>query len=90
MLPGGPDLPPGGPDQKLIGSRWNIFGIFEDFYPLTDKDRSQVNIDIGEIDNPMANDMRTIFSDNAQLIAVRVFQSPPVAVENRAYYVPKS
>ena len=83
-------MPPGGPDQKLIGSRWNIFGLFEDFYPLSDKDRAQVNIDIGKIDNPMAKDMRTIFSDNAELVAVRTFQSPPVAVENRAYYVSKS
>ena len=90
MLPGGPDLPPGGPDQKLIGSRWNIFGVFEDFYPLTDSDMSKVNIDIGKIDNPMANDMHKIIGENPELLAVRIFQSPPVAIENRAYYVPKS
>ena len=90
MLPGGPDRPPGGPDQKLIGSRWNIFGIYTDFYPLSPQDKSKVNLDIGTIDHAMANDMRTIFGDNPDLIALRVFQSPPVAIENRAYYVPKS
>ena len=90
MLPGGPDRPPGGPDEKLIGSRWNIFGTFTDYYPLSSQNKLNVDLKIGKIDNPMANDMRTIFGDNPDLIAVRIFQSPPVAIENRAYYVPKS
>ena len=90
MLPGGPDLPPGGPDQKLIGSRWNLFGIFEDYYPINESDQPKVKIKIGKIDHPMAKDMQKIIGDNPELLAVRVFQSPPVAVENRAYYVRKS
>lgn len=90
MLPGGPDRPPGGPDEKLIGSRWNLFGTFTDFYPLCADDKSKVTLNIGKIDHPMANDMRTIFGENPDLIALRVFQSPPVAIENRAYYVPKA
>ena len=90
MLPGGPNRPPGGPNQKLIGSRWNIFGVYQDYFPSNSKEKSQVKIKIGNIDNPMANDMRTILGKRPNVVAVRVFQSPPVAIENRAYYVPKS
>ena len=90
MLPGGPNRPPGGPKEKLIGSRWNLFGVYQDYYPIEDKDKSQIKLTIGNLDNPMANDMRTILGKRPKPIAVRVFQTPPVAIENRAYYVPKA
>ena len=90
MLPGGPNRPPGGPNEKLIGSRWNLFGVYQDYFTKNAKDKAKVKIKIGNLDNPMANDMRTILGKRPNLLAVRIFQSPPVAIENRAYYVPKS
>ena len=89
MLPGGPDRPPGGPDEKLIGSRWNLMGIYKDIFPIASGDQNRIKLQIGSIDNPMANDMRTILGNSPELLAVRIFQSPPVAVENRAYYIAK-
>jgi hypothetical protein len=87
MLPGGPNRPPGGKDMDLIDSRWNMFGLYEEFLNLKPADQKRFTLAIGKSSHEMAVDARKILGKNPKVAAARIFHSPPAAVENRAYYV---
>jgi hypothetical protein len=87
MLPGGPNRPPGGRDMRLIGSRWNMFGLYQEYLEIAPADQARFSLSIGKSDHPMAVDARRIFGRAPVVRAVRVFVSPPAAAENRPYYV---
>ena len=87
MLPGGPNRPPGGRDMDLIGSRWNMLGLYEEFLDLKAADQAKFKLAWGKTSHPMARDGRALLGNNAKVIAARLFHSPPAAVENRPYYV---
>jgi|GEM_PF-711890 len=87
MLPGGPNRPPGGLDMDLIGSRWNMFGTYEEFFNLTARDQAKFKITYGKSVHPMSQDMHQILGKSPKVIAARVFTSPPAAAENRPFYV---
>jgi hypothetical protein len=87
-----PELPDGGlagrngySGQRLIGSLWNIFDL--DFiYPLDGSTQKRVTMTFGKSKHPMRVDMEKIIGP-APPVCVQVYQSEPVAAENRAYYV---
>jgi len=87
LLPGGPNRPPGGKDMDLIGSRWNMFGTYEEFFNLSATDQSKFKITYGKSVHPMAIDMHRILGKSPKVIASRIFTSPPAAAENRPFYV---
>jgi hypothetical protein len=87
MLPGGPNRPPGGKDMDLIGSRWNMFGMYEDFFNLKPADQSKFKLKIGNSKEPMVADLKQLLGRSPKVAAVRTFLSPPAAAENRAFYV---
>jgi hypothetical protein len=89
LLPGGPSRPPGGKDMALIGSRWNMFGLYEDYFNIAPADQAKIKIAYGKSDHPMAIDLRSILGKAPKVVALRTFHSPPAAVENRAYYIAK-
>jgi hypothetical protein len=70
---------------RLIGSLWNIFDV-DRVYKLDDGGRKKVSIDFGRSPHPMRTDLEEILGSAPPLFA-QVYQSDPVAVENRAYYV---
>lgn len=91
LLPGGADHPPG--HGTLDISRWNILGFDKTWFD-TDKqcwkdssgnEQPIVKIEVGKSKHPMAIDTRTIIGDTPAC-AVRYYQSPPAAVENRAFW----
>ena len=84
LLPGGPDAPPG--NGRLIGSRWNLLGPCETYYPLERQTQKDITLKLGGSSHAMRNDLQRIIGTTAP-IAAQVFQSPPAAVENRAYWV---
>jgi hypothetical protein len=90
MLPGGPDRPPGGDDMDLIGSRWNMFGLYEEFLAIQPEQQKNFTLTVGESSHPMAVDARQLLGNNPELAAARLFVSPPAAVENRPYYVSRA
>lgn len=87
MLPGGPNRPPGGKDMDLIGSRWNMFGMYEDFLNLRPSDQSKFKLKIGNSTHPMVRDLKVLLGRSPKVVAARTFHSPPAAAENRAFYV---
>jgi len=87
MLPGGPNRPPGGKDMDLIGSRWNMFGMYQEYLNLTKADQAKFKITFGKSDHPMARDLRAVLGKAPKVIAARLFVSPPAAAENRPFYV---
>ncbi|MBK7384800.1 MAG: hypothetical protein IPI81_15930 [Flavobacteriales bacterium] len=87
MLPGGPNRPAGGKDMDLIGSRWNMFGVYDMYLGLTPAQQKSFTLTIGKTQHPMAVDLRATLGKGAKVCAVRVFVSPPAAAENRPYYV---
>lgn len=87
MLPGGANRAPGGKDMDLIGSRWNMFGTYEDFFTLKASDQPKFKLSIGNSTHPMAADLKTLLGKSPKVVAARTFHSPPAAAENRAFYV---
>jgi hypothetical protein len=87
MLPGGPNRAPGGKDMDLIGSRWNMFGLYEEFLNIRPADQKNFTLTIGKSPHPMAVDAKALLGKNPKLAAARLFHSPPSAVENRPFYV---
>lgn len=87
MLPGGAGRPPGGKDMDLIGSRWNMFGMYEDFFTIKASDQSKFKLSIGNSAHEMVGDMKKLLGKSPKVVAARIFHSPPAAAENRAYYV---
>lgn len=92
LLPGGAGKPPG--NGTLNASRWNIFGLDKTWF---DTDKAQwtdnrghkqpiVKIDYGKSRHPMRKDAAQIIG-KTPACAVRYHQSPPAAVENRAFWV---
>jgi hypothetical protein len=87
-----PELPDGGlagrngySGGRLIGSLWNIFDV--DFvYWLDSEGQDKVRLKPRESGHTMRTDMQAIIG-SAPPVCVQVYQSDPVAVENRAYYV---
>jgi hypothetical protein len=71
--------------QRLIGSLWNIFHMDQIFW-LDGSARNRVSLTFGKSKHPMRVDMEKIIG-KAPAIAVQVYQSEPVAAENRAWYV---
>lgn len=90
MLPGGPNRHPGGEDMDLIGSRWNMFGLYEEFLDLGTAEQKNFTLSIGESNHAMAVDAKRLLGNNPKVAAARVFHSPPSAVENRPYYVSRA
>lgn len=84
LLPGGADQPPG--YGRLNASRWNIFGLDQTWFDVDKARNASVTLDYGNSKHPMRKDMQSIIGD-AQACAVRYYQSPPAAVENRAFWV---
>lgn len=87
-----PQLPNGGlagrdgyHGERLIGSLWNILGV-DQVYVLNKAAQKKVRITFGKSKHPMRTDMQKIIGDAPAVIA-QIFQSPPAAVENRAFYV---
>jgi hypothetical protein len=70
---------------RLIGSLWNIFDV-DRVYKLDRRGRDKVVIEFGQSPHPMRSDMEDLLR-SAPPLFVQVYQSDPVAVENRAYYV---
>lgn len=84
MLPGGPDHPPG--YGRLIESRWDIFGTYQTYCNLDEEAQGKIKLSLGDSEYAMRKDMDKIIGSEPAA-AVRVFQSPPFAAENRAFYV---
>jgi hypothetical protein len=88
-----PELPKGGlagtggygKAYRLIGSLWNIFDV-DSVYRLDGAGREKVRVELGKSKHPMRADMEKVLG-SATPVIVQVYQSDPVAVENRAYYV---
>lgn len=87
MLPGGPNRPPGGRGQRLNGSRWNLFGMYQTFHPLPASAGTKVKLTLGKSPHPMRRDMEKLLGKGAKACAIRIFESPPAAAENRPYWV---
>ncbi len=91
LLPGGKDHPPGFGTLNL--SRWNIFGFDKTWFDTdksswTDSHGHQqpvVKVECGESTHAMRKDTQDIIGD-IPACAVRYYQSPPAAVENRAFW----
>jgi len=71
-------------DGKLIGCRWNILQPFQTYH-LSNVQRERVKLSYGESEHPMRRDMARLIGD-ALAVAIRTYQSPPVAIQSRAYY----
>jgi hypothetical protein len=87
QLPGGPDRPPaeGG---RPIGSNWDIFGLFNTYYPLDDAHRAKITVTPGNSPHPMCQAIKTVLGvPPVDAIAVQTYQSPPVAGEGQPFYV---
>ena len=87
-VPGTPDGRLAGRDgynQRLIGSLWNIFDL-DQIYWFDATTQSRVSMTFGKSKHPMRVDMEKIIG-KAPAICVQVYQSEPVAAENRAYFV---
>ena len=87
-----PPLPNGGlagrdgyRGQRLIGSLWNIFDL-DQIYWLDTATQDRVSLTFGKSKHPMRVDMEKIIG-RAPAVCVQVYQSEPVAAENRAYFV---
>jgi hypothetical protein len=74
-----------GNDYRLIGSLWNIFDV-DRVYKLDGAGRERVRVEFGKSKHPMRADMEKVLGSGTPVI-VQVYQSDPVAVENRAYYI---
>jgi hypothetical protein len=70
---------------RLIGCRWNILQPYQ-AYLLSGAEAKRVTMLLGESTHPMKADMAALIGD-APAAAVRTFQSAPVAIQSRAYYI---
>lgn len=84
LLPGGPDKPPG--YGKLDASRWNILGLVQTWMNVDKQPSATVKLTYGTSKHPMRVDMQKIIGDT-KACCVRYYQSPPAAIENRAFWV---
>jgi hypothetical protein len=69
---------------RLNASRWNILGLDQTWLHPAAK---SVSIGVGTSPHPMTHDMDTLVKKNGTLCALRYYMSPPVAIENRAFWV---
>ncbi|MBI4473417.1 MAG: hypothetical protein HY646_12170 [Acidobacteria bacterium] len=74
-----------GMDVKLTGSRWNIWGTFKAFFPNADEQEG-IRLTLGKSKHQMRESMETLLGPSPKASAVRIYQSEPVAAENRAFY----
>ena len=74
-----------GKGQRLIGSLWNISDL-DLIYWIDVANRDRVTTAFGKSKHPMRVDMERIVG-KAPAVCVQVYQSEPVAAENRAYFV---
>jgi hypothetical protein len=70
---------------RLIGSYWNIFDV-DRIYKLDSRAASKISLKFGGSAHPMRADMQAVI-DRAPAAFAQTYQSDPVAVENRAFYV---
>jgi hypothetical protein len=91
LLPGGAGEPPD--NGRLNASRWNILGLDQTWFDIDQPGRREwgngnpvVKIDYGPSDHEMRKDMEHIIGDTPAC-AIRYFQSPPAAIENRAFWI---
>ena len=70
-------------ENKLIGCRWNILQPMDTY--LLPSHSARVNLSFGQSDHPMKQDMQTLIGGVSPR-AVRTFNSPPAAVQSRAFY----
>jgi hypothetical protein len=71
--------------DRLIGARWNIYGDYTAYLPAPDHPLA-VKMTYGKSKLPMRADLERIIGD-AACIAVRTFQSAPVATQGGSFYV---
>jgi len=68
-----------------IAARWNILLPYAT-YLLAGNQRRRVQLSYGQSTHPMRKDMQNLIGD-APAAAVQIFQSPPIAIQSRAFYV---
>lgn len=71
--------------NKLIAARWNIYGDYTAFI-ATPRLKLPVKMTYGPSTLPMRRDLQEIIGARP-CAAVRIFQSPPVATQSRAFYI---
>lgn len=69
---------------KLIGCRWTILAPYQG-YRLGEAQAKRVRLFYGTSPHPMRQDMEKLIGKTLPA-AVRTYQSPPVAIQSRAYY----
>lgn len=72
-------------EGRLIGCRWNMLQPMR-AYLLDDASASCVALTLGDSTHPMRTDLATLIG-GAPAAAVRTYQSPPAAIQSRAYFV---
>jgi hypothetical protein len=72
-------------DGKLIAARWNILQPFATYF-LKDEEKNRVQIEYGNSSHPMRKDLEILIGNNAAA-AVQTLNSPPIAIQSRAYYI---
>jgi len=70
-------------ENKLIGCRWNILQPMDTYFLPSHSAR--VNLSFGQSNHPMKEDMQTLIGGMSPR-AVRTFNSPPAAIQSRAFY----
>ncbi len=73
-------------EGKLIGTRWNLFQVMPTYFMTPEQAKSCVSLTYGDSDyQEIKSTLKNLLGDSKPF-AVRLFQSPPVATESRAYY----
>jgi hypothetical protein len=70
-------------EKKLIGCRWNILQPMDTYFLPSDS--TCVHLSFGQSNHPMKKDMQTLIGEMPPR-AIRTFNSPPAAVQSRAFY----
>lgn len=70
---------------RLVGARWDLLQPYQT-YLLSATDGGRVRLRLGSSLHPMREAVAGLIGESPA-VAVRTYQSPPVAVQNRAYYV---
>lgn len=73
-------------DGKLIAARWNILQPLSSYLLTPEEQKRVVTIKYGKSSHPMRQDLEKLIS-GVPAAAVRTFQSPPAAIQSRAYYL---
>jgi len=86
MLPGGKLVGNKGYKGRLIGSRWDVFSVYQAYF-LNKRAQAKVTLTLGQSDHPMRVGMEELLGSSPVPAAARVYQSAPVAAEGGAFFV---